>query len=262
MTEPKLTPPNAAWPHQGNLLNPAVRRDIADLNRLFLAHALDPGHGADRWFQLPAATVTRLVEVTAGGPGACRAAARSRCSSSRCRADDERAALAARVRRGRATLAVRRSRAWRDPSLVRPGGARRGAAARRGRAVLVAHRVRAGVRHARRGCPRCRPSESFRLASWPGSGPSALARASRASGACWPTLRPAPCSETLHWAYSARAVPARALRARAGRRAPRASAPCAPGHRRGSRRRRPTFLADEVPAHYPALPSRDRPFPP
>ena len=63
MTEPKLTLPNAVWPHQGNLLNPAVRRDIADLNRLFLAHALDPGHGVDCWFQLPAATVKRLVEV-------------------------------------------------------------------------------------------------------------------------------------------------------------------------------------------------------
>jgi hypothetical protein len=63
MTEPKLTLPSAVWPHQGNLLNPAVRRDIADLNRLFLAHALDPGHGVDCWFQLPAATVKRLVEV-------------------------------------------------------------------------------------------------------------------------------------------------------------------------------------------------------
>lgn len=63
MTEPKLKLSNAAWPHQGNLLNPAVRRDIADLNRLFLAHALDPGHGVDCWFQLPAATVKRLVEV-------------------------------------------------------------------------------------------------------------------------------------------------------------------------------------------------------
>ncbi len=63
MSEPKLTPPSAVWLHQGNLLNPAVRRDIADLNRLFLAHALHPGHGADCWFQLPAATVKRLVEV-------------------------------------------------------------------------------------------------------------------------------------------------------------------------------------------------------
>ena len=63
MTEPNLTLPHAAWPHQGNLLNAAVRRDIADLNRLFLDYALDPGHGADCWFQLPAATVRRLAEV-------------------------------------------------------------------------------------------------------------------------------------------------------------------------------------------------------
>jgi len=63
MSEPKLTLSDAAWPHQGNLLNSAVRRDIADLNRLFLAHALDPGHGADCWFQLPDATVRRLLEV-------------------------------------------------------------------------------------------------------------------------------------------------------------------------------------------------------
>lgn len=63
MSEPKLSLPDAAWPHQGNLLNAAVRRDIADLNRLFLAHALHPGHGADSWFQLPPATVRRLMEV-------------------------------------------------------------------------------------------------------------------------------------------------------------------------------------------------------
>jgi hypothetical protein len=65
MTESKLTPSNTPWLRQGNLLDPAVRRDIADLNRLFLAHALDPGHGADCWFQLPAATVRRLSEVPA-----------------------------------------------------------------------------------------------------------------------------------------------------------------------------------------------------
>jgi hypothetical protein len=65
MTEPKPTLSNTTWLRQGNLLNPAGRRDIADLNRLFLAHALDPGHGADCWFQLPAATVRRLAEVPA-----------------------------------------------------------------------------------------------------------------------------------------------------------------------------------------------------
>ena len=74
MTDPELTSPNTAWLHHGNLLNPAVRRDIADLNRLFLAHALDPGHGADCWFQLPAATVKQLTEVA---PEARERAARS-----------------------------------------------------------------------------------------------------------------------------------------------------------------------------------------
>jgi hypothetical protein len=64
MPELNLTPLGTAWPQRGNLLNPAVRRDIADLNRLFLAHALDPGHGSDCWFQLPAATVKRLAEIT------------------------------------------------------------------------------------------------------------------------------------------------------------------------------------------------------
>jgi hypothetical protein len=63
MTDLNLTLPHTAWPHQGNLLNAVVRRDIADLNRLFLSYALDPGHGADCWFQLPAATVRRLAEV-------------------------------------------------------------------------------------------------------------------------------------------------------------------------------------------------------
>lgn len=63
MSDLNLTMPNTVWPHQGNLLNAAVRRDIADLNRLFLAYALDPGHGADCWFQLPVATVKRLAEV-------------------------------------------------------------------------------------------------------------------------------------------------------------------------------------------------------
>jgi hypothetical protein len=63
MSELKPTLPDHAWPHQGNLLNAAVRRDIADLNRLFLAHALDPDLGTDCWFQLPRATVRRLCEV-------------------------------------------------------------------------------------------------------------------------------------------------------------------------------------------------------
>jgi hypothetical protein len=60
MSEPNLTIPSITGSHQGNLLNPAVRRDIADLNRLFLTHAMDPVHRADSWFQLPAATIQQF----------------------------------------------------------------------------------------------------------------------------------------------------------------------------------------------------------
>lgn len=51
--------------HEGNLLNEAVRRDIADLNRLFLARALDPRHGTDEWFRLPSPAVDRLATASA-----------------------------------------------------------------------------------------------------------------------------------------------------------------------------------------------------
>ena len=60
MSESSLTVPNLAGGHQGNLLNAAVRRDIADLNRLFLTHALDPVHRADSWFQLPESTLEQF----------------------------------------------------------------------------------------------------------------------------------------------------------------------------------------------------------
>lgn len=60
MSESSLTIPSIAGSHQGNLLNAAVRRDIADLNRLFLTHALDPAHRADSWFQLPPATLLQF----------------------------------------------------------------------------------------------------------------------------------------------------------------------------------------------------------
>ena len=60
MSESHLTVPGLGGSHEGNLLNPAVRRDIADLNRLFLTHALDPVHRADSRFELPAATVQQF----------------------------------------------------------------------------------------------------------------------------------------------------------------------------------------------------------
>lgn len=63
MSESKPTTPHTGSGHQGNLLNHAVRRDIADLNRLFLTHALDPVLRADNWFQLPAPTVLRFEQA-------------------------------------------------------------------------------------------------------------------------------------------------------------------------------------------------------
>ena len=53
--------------HQGNLLNPAVRRDIAELNGLYLDRALDPQQGADPWFRLPLKAADWLRE---GSPAA------------------------------------------------------------------------------------------------------------------------------------------------------------------------------------------------
>jgi hypothetical protein len=46
--------------YQGNLLNVAVRREIADLNRLFLERALDPDE-PDDWFRLPRRALQRLT---------------------------------------------------------------------------------------------------------------------------------------------------------------------------------------------------------
>ena len=64
MSDSKPSLPGIEGVHQGNLLNAAVRRDIADLNRLFLAHALDPVHRDDRWFHLPATTLRQFEQAT------------------------------------------------------------------------------------------------------------------------------------------------------------------------------------------------------
>jgi hypothetical protein len=50
--------------HQGNLLNPAVRREIAGLNRLFLERALSPRHAGDPWFRIPSAAIARLADAS------------------------------------------------------------------------------------------------------------------------------------------------------------------------------------------------------
>ena len=47
--------------HQGDLLGPSVRREITDLNRLYLERALDLVAGADAWFRLPEPAAGRLA---------------------------------------------------------------------------------------------------------------------------------------------------------------------------------------------------------
>jgi hypothetical protein len=50
--------------HQGNLLNPAVRREIAGLNGLFLERAVDPRNSGDPWFGVPTAASARLAAAS------------------------------------------------------------------------------------------------------------------------------------------------------------------------------------------------------
>ena len=199
MTESRLPLPDTAWPHQGNLLNPAVRRDIADLNRLYLAHALDPAHGSDSWFQLPVATVQRLVEV--------RPEARDRAACSpislfelELPPDDDEApwrleSIADSVDEivGRARHETRRSF-----GLVALSVARRLA-----ESVPFSSRIAFGlgsVSEARLSA--LTPSASFRLASWPG-----LVRPRWSAHArYWSLLAEAAAGtlqEDLNWAYSA-----------------------------------------------------------
>src|SRR6186713_2410275 len=57
----KSTPAGTDIASRGNLLPAVVRRDIADLNRLFIEYALEPGLGSDPWFCLPARAAAQLA---------------------------------------------------------------------------------------------------------------------------------------------------------------------------------------------------------
>ena len=50
--------------HEGNLLNPAVRREISGLNRLFLERAIGLRHAGDPWFGIPRAASERLASAS------------------------------------------------------------------------------------------------------------------------------------------------------------------------------------------------------
>ena len=178
---------------------PAVRRDIADLNRLFLAHALDPGHGADCWFQLPTATVRRLVEVP---PEARERAACSPISLFELALpqDDEPPPwrLESVADTDARTVERTRGETRRSFGLVALGVARRLA-----ESVPFSSRIAFGLGSTSEArLSSLSPSESFRLATWPG-----LVRPRWPGHArYWSLLADAAAGtvkEDLYWAYSA-----------------------------------------------------------
>jgi hypothetical protein len=198
MTQAKLPAPDTPWAPQGDLLSPPVRRDIADLNRLFLGRALDPAQRTDHWFQLPGSVVERL----AAAPEEARERA-AQCPVSLFELVLP-AADAGPHWRHEAVAdgdvdALDRSRdeTRRSFGLVALGVARRLA-----EGVPLSSRIAFGLLPAGEArLSALSPCEAFRLASWPG-----LVRPRWAGHArFWDLLADAatgPSSETLRWTYS------------------------------------------------------------
>ncbi len=199
MTEPKPALSSSIWLRQGNLLDPAVRRDIADLNRLFLAHALDPGHGADCWFQLPAATVRRLAEVP---PEARERAACSPISLFELALPRDDEAPPWRLESVADTDAEFADRA-RDQTRRSFGLVALSVARRLAESVPYSSRIAFGLGStAEARLSALTPSDSFRLASWPGLVRPRWPGHSR----YWSLLAEAAAGTVqadLNWAYSA-----------------------------------------------------------
>ena len=241
MSESKLTMPNAAWPHQGNLLNSAVRRDIADLNRLFLAHALDPGHGADCWFQLPDGD--RRGDSTEVPPEARERAACSPISLFELALPEIDEPPPWRLESVADTDigSVERTRGEtrRSFGLVALGVARRLA-----ESVPFSSRIAFGLGSTSEArLSALTPSDSFRFASWPG-----LVRPRWPGHARYWSLLAEAAAGTVQGrpvlGLFSGAVPAWPLRARTGHRPIRCGTPRTTDSPSGARRRQPTFLAE------------------
>jgi hypothetical protein len=185
--------------HVGNLLHPGVRRDIADLNRLFLDRALDPALREDAWFQLPAATVGRLSAATAevleraAGSPICLFELVIPCV-------DELAPWGGGAVNdaGAGAVADTLSESRRSFGLVALGVARRLA-----EGAPLTSRIAFGfgqVIESR--LTTLSPSAAYRLAAWPGL----VQPRWHAHPRYWHLLADAAaggCSEMLHWAYAA-----------------------------------------------------------
>jgi hypothetical protein len=199
MSSKDLSSPAGGHAHAGNLLHPGVRRDIADLNRLFLDRALDPGLRDDAWFQLPSATVGRLSVATADALE--RAAGSPICLFELTIPNvDELAPWGG----GAVNDAVARaaadslSESRRSFGLVALGVARRLA-----EGAPLTSRIAFGFGQAIESrLTALSPSAAYRLAAWPGL----VQPRWHAHPRYWHLLADAAaggCSEQLHWAYAA-----------------------------------------------------------
>jgi hypothetical protein len=181
---------------RGNLLTAQIRRDVADLNRLFLQSALDMRVAADPWFCLPAQALLLLNGATMD--------ARERLAQSPFTlfalclpGDDDRASPA--VADAQAFQAGYRERAdvRRSFGLVALGVARRLA-----EGVPMSPRIAFGVgAEAETRLSALSPSESFGFAAWPGLIRPRWARHER----YWCTLAAAASSgdaQHLRWAIA------------------------------------------------------------
>lgn len=154
-------------PGPGNLLNEGVRREITDLNLLYLEHVLDPEHGLDEWFGVPGAA---LVVLAGAAPDA-----RTRTASSpvvlfelnlpvECE-------VAERTGRGIADggRVVRAGRDARDEARRSFGLVALGVARRMAQGSPLATRIAFGLApETSQRLSSLTPSESFALASFPG----------------------------------------------------------------------------------------------
>jgi hypothetical protein len=199
MSSKLLPSPAGTHAHVGNLLHPGVRRDIADLNRLFLDRALDPGLRDDAWFQLPAATVGRLSAATTEVLE--RTAASPICLFELAIPGvDELVPWGAGAVNDAVpgTAADTLSESRRSFGLVALGVARRLA-----EGAPLTSRIAFGFGQAIESrLTALSPSASYRLAAWPGL----VQPRWHAHPHYWHLLAEAAaggCSETLHWAYAA-----------------------------------------------------------
>jgi hypothetical protein len=199
MSSKEMSAPPGGHAHAGNLLHPGIRRDIADLNRLFLERALDPVLSDDAWFQLPAATVGRLSAATVEARE--RAAGCPICLFElTIPGEDDLAPWGAGAVNDAVPDAAADSLGERRRSfgLVALGVARRLA-----EGTPLSSRIAFGFGQAVEArLTGMSPSMAYRLAAWPGL----VQPRWQAHPRYWRLLADAAaggCSETLHWAYAA-----------------------------------------------------------